>query len=81
MSRGTKEGWIAAKKYVKRLFKVIDRFTSYLILIYAWTWDKTCWWGRVEFFLQFNAKKKLYAKSSSRFEFKCWILNTASLNS
>ena len=22
-------------------------------------------------FLQFNAKKKIYAKSSSRFEFKC----------
>ena len=32
-------------------------------------------------FLQFNAKKKINANSSSRFEFKCWILNTASLNS
>ena len=24
-----------------------------------------------QFFLQFNIKKKLYAKSSSRFDFKC----------
>ena len=32
-------------------------------------------------FLQFNVKKKLYAKSSSRFGFKCWILDTASLSS
>ena len=32
-------------------------------------------------FLQFNAKKKNYVKNSSRFEFKCWIINPASLNS
>ena len=31
-------------------------------------------------FLQFNAKKKINAKKSSRFEFKCWILKTGSLN-
>ena len=30
-------------------------------------------------FLQFNPKKKINAKKS-RFEFKCWILKTASLN-
>ena len=30
-------------------------------------------------FLQFNLKKKIYAKSSTRFDFKCWILNTVSL--
>ena len=30
-------------------------------------------------FLQFNAKKKINAKKS-RFEFKCWILKTGSLN-
>ena len=30
-------------------------------------------------FLQFNSWKKIYVKSSSRFEFKCWILDTASL--
>ena len=31
-------------------------------------------------FLQFNGKKKIIAKKSSRFEFKCWrILKTASL--
>ena len=31
-------------------------------------------------FLQFNARKKINAKKSSRFEFKCWILKTGSLN-
>ena len=31
-------------------------------------------------FMQFNAKKKINAKKSSRFEFKCWILKTGSLN-
>ena len=31
-------------------------------------------------FLHFNAKKKINAKKSSRFEFKCWILKTGSLN-
>ena len=31
-------------------------------------------------FLQFNAKKKINAKKSSRFEFKWRILKTASLN-
>ena len=30
-------------------------------------------------FLQYNAKKKIKAKSSSRFEFKFWIRNTTSL--
>ena len=29
-------------------------------------------------FLQFNAKKKINAKKSSQFEFKCGILKTAS---
>ena len=32
-------------------------------------------------FLQSSSKKKTNAKSSSQFEFKCWILKTASLNS
>ena len=31
-------------------------------------------------FLQFNAKKKMNVKKSSRFEFKCLILKIASLN-
>ena len=31
-------------------------------------------------FLQFNTKKKINAKKSSRFEFKCWILKTATYN-
>ena len=31
-------------------------------------------------FLQFNAKKKINAKKSSWFEFKCWKLKAASLN-
>ena len=31
-------------------------------------------------FLQFNAKKKINANKSSRFEFKCWLLKTGSLN-
>ena len=30
-------------------------------------------------FLQYKAKKKIWAKNSSRFELKCWILNTAPL--
>ena len=33
-----------------------------------------------QFFQQLNVKKKIYAKSSSRFKFKCRILTTASLN-
>ena len=28
-------------------------------------------------FLQFNLKKKIYPKSSSQFDFKCCILDTA----
>ena len=31
-------------------------------------------------FLQFNAKKKINAKKCCRFEFKCEILKTASIN-
>ena len=31
-------------------------------------------------FLQFNVKKKLYARSSSRFDSKCGILDTAGLS-
>ena len=35
-------------------------------------------------FLQFNLKKKIYAKNSlkehSRFDWKCWLLDTASLS-
>ena len=31
-------------------------------------------------FLQFKAKKKINAKKSSWFEFKCSVLKTASLN-
>ena len=31
-------------------------------------------------FLRFNIKKKIYAKSYSWFDFKCWILDTASLS-
>ena len=30
-------------------------------------------------FLQFNVKKKIYAKSS-QFDFKCWMLDTVSLS-
>ena len=34
-----------------------------------------------QYFLQFNVKNSIYAKSSSRFDFKCWILdNFAILN-
>ena len=32
-------------------------------------------------FLKFNVKKKLQAKSYSQFDFKCWIVDTASLTS
>ena len=32
-------------------------------------------------FLKVNVKKKIYSKHSSRFDFKYWILNTASLSS
>ena len=32
-------------------------------------------------FLQFNPNKNVYAKSSSWFDFKCWILDSASLSS
>ena len=31
-------------------------------------------------FLQFNAKKKISAKETSQFEFKCWILKAVSIN-
>ena len=31
-------------------------------------------------FSHFNAKKKTNVKKSSQFEFKCWILKTASSN-
>ena len=41
ISTGTKKGYIAAKKYVKHLFKVINRFITYLMLIYVWNWDRT----------------------------------------
>ena len=30
--------------------------------------------------LQFHVKKKAKVKSSNRFDFKCWIRDTASLN-
>ena len=33
-----------------------------------------------QYFLQFNAKKRINAKKSSRFEFNAKILKTASLN-
>ena len=75
---------MAATKYVKHLFKVTDRFIIYLILIHPeleigvadgseWNFDQSL--------LQFNAKKKIYAKNSSRFEFKCCILSITTLNS
>ena len=32
-------------------------------------------------FLKFNVKEKIQAKSYSRFDFNCWILDTASLSS
>ena len=56
---------MAAKKYIKHLFKVIDRFIIYLMLeldtglvdVGEFNFDQS--------FLQFNVKKKLYAKSSS----------------
>ena len=32
-------------------------------------------------FLKFNVKKKIEAESYSRFDFKCWILDTGSLSS
>ena len=31
-------------------------------------------------FLKFNVKKKIQVKSYSRFDFKCWILDTTSLS-
>ena len=40
--------------------------------------------GKLNFnpsFLKFNLKKKLQAKSYSQYEFKCWILDAASLSS
>ena len=37
-------------------------------------------WAKLNFDQEFNVKKKLYAKSSSQFDFKCWILDTASLS-
>ena len=59
--------------------KVNDRFKIYLILQYAWTG------GKLNFnqsFLQFNLKKKSQElKSSSWFDFKCWILETATQSS
>ena len=33
-----------------------------------------------QFFVQFNVRKKIQA-TSSRFDFRCWILNTANLSS
>ena len=51
---------MAAKKYVKNLFKVIYRFIIYLILIHALTWELDDG-GKLNFdksFLQFNVKKK-----------------------
>ena len=35
MSRDIEKGWMAAKKYVKHLFKVIDRVIIYIMLIHA----------------------------------------------
>ena len=32
-------------------------------------------------FLKFNVKKKIEVESYSRFDFKCWILDTGSLSS
>ena len=60
----------------------------YLILIYAWTWVRTCWWGQAEFsckcksFLKFNVNKEVYigkvnSKQYSQFDWKYWILDTA----
>ena len=46
-------------KSVKHLFKVIDGFIVYVMLIYAWTWDG----GDLNFdktFLQFKVKKNIY---------------------
>ena len=34
-----------------------DRFIIYLILIHAWTWDRTCSWEQVEFWSIFPAVK------------------------
>ena len=36
---------------VKHLFKAIDRFIIYLMLTHALgqALDRTCWWGRVDF--------------------------------
>ena len=63
-----------SKKYVKRLFKVIDGFIVYFILTHAGTRDRTANESELNFgrsSLQFNAREKIYAKSSSRFEFIC----------
>ena len=66
-------------------FKVIDRFITYLMLRYIPELDiGLADRGELNFdqsFLQFNVKKKIYAKSSSRFDFKRWILDNASLSS
>ena len=49
MSRGTKKDCENGYEEVCSTFQVIDRFIIYLILLHAWTWDRTCWWGQVEF--------------------------------
>ena len=54
-----------------------------MILLHAWTWDRICWGGELNFnqsFLKFTVKKKIQVESYSRFDFKCWILDTASLS-
>ena len=60
---------MAAKKYVKHLFKMTDRFMNYLMLICMLELDIGLIDGvKLNFdqsFLQFNVKKKLYAKSST----------------
>ena len=59
---------MSAKKYVKHLFKVIDMFIIYLIQYMPELEIGLADGSKLnvdQFFLQFNTKKKLYAKSSS----------------
>ena len=65
--------WLAASKYVKHLFKVIDRYIIYLMLILVLLIMRELDVGLVDgvelnfdqSYQQFNIKKKMYAKGSS----------------
>ena len=83
MSRHTKKGLMDAKKYVKHLKWLTGlKFTFYCHMpeleIGLADGDEL---NSSQPFLQFNVKKKIQARSYSRFDFNYWILDTASLSS